>query len=95
MVSNSNKIGLALILSLTTALSLNLSATEQQIEVPAKEGYYYFPPHQLREWSQLTPAEQKKATELGYNREAFAKWVSSQTSTPTWGESMGYTQPKK
>lgn len=90
------KVGLALILSLTTAFSSNLSEPGAQIEPPTQDGYYYFPPHQLKHWDELTPQQQKKATELKFDRDAFAKYlINSNPNTPTWGETMGYTKPKK
>ncbi len=95
MRSSLTKVELTLILSSTMAFSSNLEPSEAQIEPTTKEGYYYLPPHQLKKWEDLTPRQQKKAAELGYNRDAFAKWVSQQPGTPAWGEAMGYTQPKK
>ena len=83
------KVGLALILTLTTAFSSNLEPSEVQNDTNTKEGYYYLPPHQLKIWDELTPQQQKKAKELGYNRDAFAKWVSQQPGAPTWAEAMG------
>ncbi|KHG32966.1 hypothetical protein [Sulfurospirillum sp. MES] len=87
-----NKLTLALALTLTTAFSANLDPVQAQIEPPTQEGYYYFPPHQFKNWSELTPPQQKKAVELGYNRDAFSKWLSQQPNSQKWGESMGYTQ---
>lgn len=95
MRSNLTKVGLALILSSTMAFSSNLEPSEAQNDTNKQDGYYYMPPHQLKTWSDLTPQQQKKAKELNFDRDAFAKWVSQQPNTPTWGEAMGYTQPKK
>lgn len=90
------KVGLALALTLTNLISSNLSEPGAQIEPPTQKGYYYFPPHQLKTFEQLTPQQQKKAAELKFDRAAFAKYlVNSNPNTPTWGEAMGYTQPKK
>lgn len=88
------KVGLALILYLTTAFSSNLEPSEAQNYTNTQEGYYYLPPHELLEWSQLTPAQQKKAAELNFDRQKFAKWVSQQPGTPTWAEAMGL-KPQK
>ncbi len=96
MVLKIAKVGLALALTLTTAFSSNLTTSEAHFEPPTQEGYYYFPPHQLKTFEQLTPQQQKKAAELKFDRAAFAKYlVNSNPNTPTWGEAMGYTQPKK
>lgn len=96
MQSKINKVGLALILSLTTALSSNLGAVELQIEPQTQVGYYYLPPQQLKKWEDLTPQQQKKAAELGYNRDAFAKWLIQTSPTPiSWGESMGFKPQKE
>ena len=84
------KVGLALILSSTMAFSSNLEPLQAQNDTSTQEGYYYLPPHELLEWSQLTPAQQKKAAELNFDRQKFAKWVSQQPGTPTWAEAMGY-----
>lgn len=89
------KVGLALALTLTTAFSSNLEPLQAQNDTNKQEGYYYLPPHQLKTWYELTPQQQKKAKELNFDRDAFAKWVSEQPGTPTWAEAMGYTQPKK
>ena len=89
MLSNFNKVGLTLVLPLLTALSLNLSATEQQIDVPTKEGYFYYPPHGLKVWGQLTPEEQKKAEELKFDRQAFSNWLLKSNPTPKkWAASI-------
>lgn len=75
MPLNFNKLTLALTLTLTTVFSANLDPVQAQIEPPTQEGYYYFPPHQFKNWSELTPGQQLKAKELGYNREAFTKYI--------------------
>ena len=90
------KVGLALILTLTTAFSSNLEPSEAQNDTSTQEGYYYLPPHQLKTWDELTPQQQKKAAELKFDRAAFAKYlINSNPNTPTWAEAMGYTKPKK
>lgn len=86
------KVGVILSLTLTTAFSSNLEPLRARNDTNKQEGYYYLPPHQLKTFEQLTPQQQKKAKELGYDRDAFAKWVSQQPNTPTWAEAMGYTQ---
>jgi len=89
MLSNFNKVGLALILSLTISLSSNLSASEAQIEAPTKEGYFYYPPHGLKVWGQLTPEEQKKAEELKFDRQAFSNWLLKSNQAPKkWADSV-------
>lgn len=75
MRSNLNKVGLALILSSTIALSSNLGAVELQLDAPKQEGYYYFPPRELKLWENLSPMEQKKAEELGFDRKKFSDYI--------------------
>lgn len=89
MLSNLNKVGLTLILSLATVFSSSLSASEPQIDVPTKEGYFYYPPHGLKVWGQLSPEEQKKAEELKFDRQAFSNWLLKSNPTPKkWADSV-------
>ena len=86
------KVGVILSLTLTTVFSSNLEPLRARNDTNKQEGYYYLPPHQLKTFEQLTPQQQKKAKELGYDRDAFAKWVSQQPGATIWAEAMGYTQ---
>lgn len=70
-----------LILSSTIALSSNLGAVELQIDAPKQEGYYYFPPRELKLWENLSPMEQKKAEEFKYDRKKFADWLIENNTT--------------
>ncbi len=90
MPSKINKRGFALV----TLLPLCFSSFLGAVEPIDPTGEYYYPPVKIKKWVELTPKEQAKAAELGYNREAFALWLSKQPTTPTWAEAMGYTQPK-
>ena len=75
MRSNFNNVTSSLVLPLLLSLSLNLTASEAQNETNVQDGYYYLPPHELKPWDQLTPEQQLKAKELGYNREALTKYI--------------------
>lgn len=78
MPLNFNKLALALILTLTTVYSSNLEQVQAQMELPTREGYFYFPTtHQAKEWSQLTSKQQKKAKEVQYDRKKFSDWLLS------------------
>lgn len=72
------KVWLTLVLTLTTSFSSNLEQVQAQNELPAREGYFYFPTtHQAKEWSQLTSEQQKKAKEVNYDRKQFSDWLLS------------------
>ena len=81
MRSNLNKVGLALILSLTISLSSNLGAVEIELDKPTKEGYFYIPPKSVKTFDQLSKEEQKKAEELKYDRKKFADWLIENNTT--------------
>lgn len=85
MTLNFNKVTSSLVLPLLLSLSLNLNASEAQNEPNVQDDYYYLPPHQFKNWCGLTPEQQLKAKELGYNREAFTKYIlQSNPNTPIW-----------
>lgn len=87
MPLNFNKLTLALILTLTTVYSSNLDQVQALNETNLQDGYYYLPPHELKPWEQLTPEQQSKAKELGYNREALTKYIlQSNPNTPKWAD---------
>lgn len=82
MLSNLNKVGLALILSLIISLSSNLSAIEPQIP----SGYYYVPPCQLVDWQDLTPEQRKIAQNVGFDRTAFTQSLLLSTTPKKWAD---------
>ena len=81
-----NRVGLALILYLTTAFSSNLEPVKTQNEPNVQDGYYYLPPHELKPWAQLTKAEQAQAEKFQYDREKFAQWFIQNNNTPKWAD---------
>lgn len=87
MRSNLNKVLRGLILSSTIALSSNLGAVELQLDAPKQEGYYYFPPRELKLWENLSPEEQKAAEMVGFDRKKFSDYLlkrqSAQNETNT------------
>lgn len=86
MRSNFSKVTSTLVLPLYLSLSLNLTASEASNESNSQD-YYYLPPHQFKNWDGLTPEQQLKAKELGYNREAFTKYIlQSNPNTPKWAD---------
>lgn len=87
MRSNFNNVTSTLVLPLFLSLSLNLTASEAQNEPNVQDDLYYLPPHQFKNWDGLTPEQQLKAKELGYNREAFTKYIlQSNPNTPKWDD---------
>ena len=92
MALNLNKRGFALVTLLPLCFSISLGA----IEPIDPTGEYYYPPISIKKWSELTPQEQQKAEELGFDRQKFALWLSKQPNAQKWANAMGYnTKPKK
>jgi hypothetical protein len=87
MTLNFNKVTSSLVLPLLLSLSLNLTASEAQNETNVQDDYYYLPPHQFKNFNDLTVTEQKKAQELDFDRQKFTQWlIQSNPNTPKWAD---------
>jgi len=87
MPSKIAKVGLALILSLTTVYSSNLEPVGAQNQPNLQDGYYYLPPHEVKSWDDLTPQQQVQAQKMGFDRKKFSDWLIQSNPNPkNWAE---------
>lgn len=87
MPSKIAKVGLGLALILTTAFSSNLEPVGAQNEPNVQNGYYYLPPHKVKEFGDLTPQQQAQAQKMGFDRKKFSDWLIQSNPNPkNWAE---------